>query len=257
MTNLSKTSFNIETKNEYVRTAKVAEQAERYDDMLEFMTYAIESGLELTVEERNLFSVAYKNVVGARRRSLWVILSIEQKREGTEDSKGFAQTYREKIEKELKYICEYVLLLIDQHLITEGSNAESKVFYYKMKGDIFRYQAEVAVGVDKKTAVENSHYAYDNAMALSRHTLTPTHPVHLGLVLNFSEFKYEVLNDPEEACKLARTAFEDAIAELDSLDEYSYKDSALIMQLLRDNLTLWTFDQAQDEDNLGEAEGEN
>ena len=54
---------------------------------------------------------------------------------------------------------------------------------------------------------------------------------------------YEVLNNPDEACKMARTAFEDAIAELDNVAEDSYKDSTLIMQLLRDNLTLWTSDQ--------------
>ena len=73
--------------------------------------------------------------------------------------------------------------------------------------------------------------------------LAVTHPIHLGLALNFSVFHYEVLNNPDEACKMARTAFEDAIAELDNVSEDSYKDSTLIMQLLRDNLTLWTSDQ--------------
>ena len=73
--------------------------------------------------------------------------------------------------------------------------------------------------------------------------LAVTHPIRLGLALNYSVFMYEVLNDPDEACKMARTAFEDAIAELDNVAEDSYKDSTLIMQLLRDNLTLWTSDQ--------------
>jgi len=72
-----------------------------------------------------------------------------------------------------------------------------------------------------------------------------THPIRLGLALNFSVFYYEVLNNPEEACKMARQAFEDAIAELDNVSEDSYKDSTLIMQLLRDNLTLWTSDEAE------------
>ena len=67
----------------------------------------------------------------------------------------------------------------------------------------------------------------------------------MGLALNFSVFYYEVLNMPEEACSMARKAFEDAIAELDNVSEDSYKDSTLIMQLLRDNLTLWTSDEAE------------
>jgi 14-3-3 protein epsilon len=70
--------------------------------------------------------------------------------------------------------------------------------------------------------------------------LTPTHPIRLGLALNFSVFYYEILNSPDRACHLAKQAFDDAIAELDSLSEESYRDSTLIMQLLRDNQTLWT-----------------
>ncbi len=62
------------------------------------------------------------------------------------------------------------------------------------------------------------------------------------MALNFSVFYYEILNSPDRACRLAKAAFDDAIAELDTLSEESYKDSTLIMQLLRDNLTLWTSD---------------
>jgi hypothetical protein len=74
-----------------------------------------------------------------------------------------------------------------------------------------------------------------------------THPIRLGLALNYSVFFYEILNSPDRACHLAKQAFDDAIAELDTLNEDSYKDSTLIMQLLRDNLTLWTSDAGQDD----------
>lgn len=82
--------------------------------------------------------------------------------------------------------------------------------------------------------------------------LTPTHPIRLGLALNFSVFYYEILNSPDRACHLAKQAFDDAIAELDSLSEESYRDSTLIMQLLRDNLTLWTSSDGAEAD-AGEA----
>ena len=86
------------------------------------------------------------------------------------------------------------------------------------------------------------------AVLLTSRSTTPIPP-------SFSQvFYYEVLNNPEEACKMARQAFEDAIAELDTLSEESYKDSTLIMQLLRDNLTLWTSDQG--DEPAGDGEGD-
>merc|ERR1712117_624118 len=107
-------------------------------------------------------------------------------------------------------------------------------------GDYWRYKAEYKEGDDKKGAAEEARKAYEEANKVAERDLVVTHPIRLGLALNFSVFQYEVLGQPDAACKMARTAFEDAIAELDNVAEDSYKDSTLIMQLLRDNLTLWT-----------------
>jgi len=221
---------------EEVQKAKLAEQAERYDDMAASMKIVTEKKEELTNEERNLLSVAYKNVVGARRSSWRVVSSMEQKSD--EQNKALAKTYRETIEKELNDICKEVLQLLDDHLIPKASPADSKVFYLKMKGDYYRYLAEVATEATKDEIITKSKEAYQAAFDISKEQMQPTHPIRLGLALNFSVFFYEIVNSPEEACKLAKKAFDDAIAELDSLSSDSYKDSTLIMQLLRDNLTV-------------------
>merc|ERR1712023_437237 len=172
------------------------------------------------------------------------ISSVEQKEgsKGNDTNVGHCKEYRMKVETELQGICDTILGLLDGSLIPGAKDAESKVFYHKMKGDYFRYIAEFTDGDKKSGAANQAKMAYDDAMGAASE-LAVTHPIRLGLALNFSVFHYEVLNTPAEACKMARTAFEDAIAELDNVSEESYEDSTLIMQLLRDNLTLWTSDQ--------------
>ena len=114
------------------------------------------------------------------------------------------------------------------------------------QADYYRYLAEFTTADDRKAASEKSLAAYKAASDVATSELPPTHPIRLGLALNFSVFYYEILNAPDRACQLAKSAFDEAIAELDSLSEESYRDSTLIMQLLRDNLTLWTTDMQTD-----------
>ncbi|KAK9457796.1 14-3-3 domain-containing protein [Dipodascopsis uninucleata] len=235
--------------------ARLCEQAERYDEMVVCMKEVANLGSELTVDERNLLSVAYKNVIGTRRASWRIISSIEQKEEakGSEHHVAQIKEYRAKIEKELEDVCGDVLNVLSEHLIPQAESGESKVFYYKMKGDYHRYLAEFATGDKRKEAATAAHEAYKTATNIAQTDLTPTHPIRLGLALNFSVFYYEILNSPDRACHLAKQAFDDAIAELDSLSEESYRDSTLIMQLLRDNLTLWTSDLEESADKETES----
>ncbi|KAK7307061.1 hypothetical protein VNO77_39788 [Canavalia gladiata] len=248
-------TMSVEKEREtQVYLAKLAEQAERYEEMVECMKKVAKLDLELTVEERNLLSVGYKNVIGARRASWRIMSSIEQKEEskGNEHNVKLIKGYCQKVEEELSKICGDILTIIDQHLIPSSTSAEANVFYYKMKGDYFRYLAEFKTDQERKEAAEQSLKGYEAASATANTDLPSTHPIRLGLALNFSVFYYEIMNSPERACHLAKQAFDEAIAELDTLSEESYKDSTLIMQLLRDNLTLWTSDLPEDggEDNI-------
>ena len=136
-----------------VYLAKLAEQAERYEgsscgvfshvlpsltrlaaEMVDCMKKVASADQELSVEERNLLSVAYKNVIGARRASWRIVTSIEQKEEskGNESQVGLIKEYRQKIETELANICKDILVVLDDHLIKSAQSGESKVFYHKM-----------------------------------------------------------------------------------------------------------------------------
>jgi len=226
-------------RKSYTFLARTAETAERYDDMCKCMSALVNwtktSKADLTVEERNLLSVAYKNVIGARRAS-WRTLNVDEHKDD-----GIIKVYKKQVEDELEAICNDVLQLLTEILIPNNTEEnESRVFYLKMTGDYYRYLAEFITdkGHDAKAAE-----FYEKALTLAQKKLTPTHPIRLGLALNYSVCFYEVLKNKQKACDLAKTAFDQAISKLDKLDEASYKDSTLIMQLLRDNLTLWTSDQ--------------
>merc|ERR1712060_765938 len=95
------------------------------------------SGDELSVEERNLLSVAYKNAVGSRRAAWRIITSVEQKEttKGNGEQAKYAREYCNKVETELQGICDKILGLLDGTLISKASSGESKVFYQKMKAD--------------------------------------------------------------------------------------------------------------------------
>ena len=219
--------------------AKLAEQAERYNDMADAMkNVAMLKKAEFTNEGRNLFSVAYEKVIDACR-SAWRVTSKSVLRN---TANAAIKQQLQKIEMELSDTCYEVLALLDKFLIPKASTSESKVFFEKMKGDSYRYLAEVTTSDERQKMINESQRAYNEALDIANEKLPSTHPIRLGLALNFSIFCYEILNSPDHACQVGKVAFDDAIAELDTLNEESYKDSTLIMQVLRDNLTLWTSD---------------
>jgi len=241
-----------------VYLARTAEASERFEDMCKFMSKLVSMVVphqgDLNIEERNLLSVAYKNVVGSRRAS-WRTLQVEDNRSGEPAYKLLAAQFRTRVEDELETICKEVLALLESRLLQVGRTGaaaeEAAVFYLKMTADYYRYMSEFkpkAHGVEASEANSEGMAAkyYHEAMDLATKSLTPTHPIRLGLALNFSVCHYEILRNPKAACKLAKEAFDEAIKKLDMLDEASYKDSTLIMQLLRDNLTLWSSESQQD-----------
>jgi len=270
VTNVNINKFSLEDfedkwgddkRKDLIFLARTAEAAERYDDMCLCMRKVVlrcgEKQEAMSIDERNLLSVAYKNVIGARRAS-WRTLNAECQ---DEKNHGLIEKYKTQVESELKSICDDVLELLEKTLIKDhviddikekSKDADSKaetsskadyegeaqVFYLKMAGDYYRYLAEAVNSPDNNE--EKSADYYKKAFELSQSVLEPTHPIRLGLALNYSVCFYEILKDKKKACQLAKDAFDEAISKLDKLEESDYKDSTLIMQLLRDNLTLWT-----------------
>jgi len=234
--------------DDLMAAAKMAEAAERFEDMCSILnklvTKKCAKNETLDVEQRNSLSVAYKNVVGTKRQS-WRMLTQGHFPDLEKDE---LDQYASIIEKELEAICGEVneLLVKTTKVAKEnGGVPEDEVFFLKMSGDYYRYLSEF-----KKDSDDSCKAAtfYEEAVGIAKENLAETHPTRLGLALNYSVCCYEILDQKDKACEIAKEAFDSAIEKLDTLNDSSYKDSTLIMQLLRDNLTLWTSEKAE-EDN--------
>ncbi|EPY31704.1 tyrosine 3-monooxygenase/tryptophan 5-monooxygenase activation protein [Strigomonas culicis] len=197
---------------------------------------------ELDTDERNLLSVAFKNVISPRRNAWRVITTIESRESAKESSENLPliTNLRKEFEAEMSGVCDELISLLDTYLIPAVQSGEPKVFYLKLKGDYHRYQAEIVPGEGHKQAALD---AYQKATDVANSSLAPTHPIRLGLALNFSVFYYEIMKEHEKGFQLARQAYDEAVTELESLDDEAYKESNVIVRLLRDNLSLWTEEQ--------------
>jgi len=255
--------------------ARAAQQAERWDDMLRFARDIVRTaqlatpGADLTPEERVIFTTAAKQNLSALRAA-WRACKLD------DSVRDVVDEYKAHLERQLLSLTVELAQLLETTLLRAVMSPEPQIYYRKLVGDFYRYLAEIAVpgaavlpganlsapptappapGASASSVIplgyeEKSLQAYQVAMRLSSTHLEPTHPTRLGLCLNYSVLLFEVLKDKKPACELARAAFDAAIAKLDDLDEASYKDTTLLMQLLRDNLTLWT---AQDQVNETEV----
>jgi 14-3-3 protein epsilon len=242
--------------------AKLAEQAERFEDMIEYMKRVSVMQTPLSVEERNLLSVAYKNAVG-KGRTAWRAVVAQM----TKDQEQYGQVpkcihdYKNQIEVELKKMCEEILGLIKQNAdgsILYDTNPEAIVFYIKMQGDYWRYISEFSTDDTRAYSAAEAYQSYYKALEKAKEGLSAIHPIRLGLALNFSVFYFEVYGKQQEACALAKEALDAAEAEgLRGGDAETLQDSGAIMALLRDNLHLWKSDmmQSQGEGRPPEQDG--
>lgn len=229
-------------KNVYL--AMLAEQCNRFEEMGEFLEQMLKSReKDLNSDERNLLSIAYKNNITSRRTALRTIIAYEMKEKKKDNSSflAYIQEYRKKIEEELSKMCGNVITVIDTFLLKRADGPEAKVFYLKMKGDYNRYNAEYAQGEVKKKIAEAALEAYKEATEAAKE-LSSINPITLGLALNNSVFYYEVMNNHELACTIAKNTLDAANKELPQNideDDEQYRDAMSIINLLKENLEMW------------------
>ena len=231
---------NVEEK---IFLARVAEQAERFDDMVDFLEEVLVSkGGEVNPDERNLLSVAFKNLISSKRAACRTISAIEQNPKYSKFN-GALLEYKGQIEDQLKQDCEKIIAMINDRVLNKECAPEPKAFFIKMVGDYYRYIAENAKGATLEEVKTKANAAYEEANQID---LNACNPIKLGLALNFSVFNYEVLKDHAKACQLADNALQQALDKIDELEEDDFRDAKSIIELLKENLTLWKEEEGDD-----------
>jgi len=242
------------SREEYVYLAKLYERAERYPDMVHWITKFIQVEPKLSMDERNILSAGFKNIIGSKRSSWRLLQNLERKEEkkggSSNNNLNGVREIKTKVENEMRAICDDIQSMLDKYLVPNSKDSENKVFYLKLKADYYRYRAEFTSGKENEENTNKADKIYKEAYEIAEKDIPISSSTRLGLALNYSVFNYEIKNLKEDACQIAKTAFEEAIKILDDLERSKAKDTILIIQLLKENLILWN-------NEMNEEEGEN
>ncbi|XAR73453.1 hypothetical protein NMG60_11007424 [Bertholletia excelsa] len=213
--------------------SKVAFEAGRVDDAVEFMDKVVAisaaAGDDLTEDEKDHFFSSYKKRILPLREALMSMSS---------NHGSLGSEYRSRIESELSCVCNRVLKLLDSHLIPTASASDSKVFYLRMKGDYYRYLAEIKREADSKAAAER---AYTAAEKVAVADLSPIHHLRMGLALNFSIFYHDVLGEVKKGFFMALNAYNEALEEMRAQEKTVQGEASRVWHLLGDHCHDWSF----------------
>jgi 14-3-3 protein epsilon len=155
--------------------------------------------------------------------------------------------YKRRIEEELYRNCDDIIATIRSSVLSKSSDDESRAFFLKMIGDYCRYIAESAKDERLAKTKTDALGAYQEACSIAEKSLNACNSIRLGLALNFSVFHYEVMQDVRKACELGDKALQDALDKLDDCDEETFRDAQSIIELLRENLSLWKEEEGDGE----------
>ena len=239
------------TLQELVLCAQVAEDAMQYDTMANTMDMIVRMKKfePLNREERRLLCSAWRNVTMRLRKVYKVIKNSMNKTEIKTDDilPDMLKNHLDEVRERLSSLCQGFLKILDEKLLPSVENQEqqtlyileSRTFYMKIKADNFRYLASISTTDKKKSYTELALKAYREATIASQ-KLDVTSVVRLELALNFAVFYCTIMNSPNMAIEVAKDAYDQSVAKLETVDDKDeYRGAIEMMKLLRDNLRSW------------------
>ena len=228
-------------ENNYLFLTKLFNCSENYPDMVKAINKYIELNPKLTKEENKLLCNAYKNVVSDKRNSLQILLNYAKKEESKPVNKLHEiSIIKEKIISELKEIFKEIHSMLDRYLIPNAQDSESKILYMKLKADYYRYHCEFAEGEEFEEISNNARKMYKEAFDLAEKELPLYNEVRLGLVLNYSVFEYDIMDNKNEGLEMASKIYNDTMKILDDVEKKRSSDNLLLIQIIKENINIWS-----------------
>ena len=228
-------------ENNYLFLTKLFNCSENYPDMVKAINKYIELNPKLSKEENKLLCNAYKNVVSDKRNSLQILLNYAKKEESKPVNKLYEiSLIKEKIISELKEIFKEIHSMLDRYLIPNAQDSESKILYMKLKADYYRYHCEFAEGEEFEEISNNARKMYKEAFDLAEKELPLYNEVRLGLVLNYSVFEYDIMDNKNEGLEMASKIYNDTMKILDDVEKKRSSDNLLLIQIIKENINIWS-----------------
>ena len=230
------------TLGDYLYLMKLFQRTERYPEMVKAINKYIEQNPKLSKDEQKLLVDGYKNIISDKRNSLRLLQNLIKKEEdGAQliNHKKQINIIKEKIQNELLSIFKEIHAILDKYLIPNSQDPETKVLYMKIKADYYRYHCEFAEGDEFEEAKNNALKIYKEAYDIALKDINIYNSIRLGLALNYSVFKYEIMDNKNEAYDIAQKAYDDAMKVVDDAEKDRTSDNLLLIQLLKENLNMW------------------
>ena len=239
------------TREELIFLSKLYTKAELYKEVINFIKEFIKLNPKLEKEECDIISTGFKNMISEKRSSWFTLQSMERKeKKKKKNTLKEIKEIKNHIENEIRETCKELQDLVDKELLPKNEENEVLVFLYKLKADYFRYICEFAEGNELLDNLIKAEEFYKKAYEIADKKLPIINCNRVSVALNYAIFLYETKKDKKNGFDIAQNTFKESMKFIEDLEKPKYRDTLLIIQLLKENIIFWNSEMGEEEEKL-------